>query len=167
MQQEFEDLYQKLYDGFFVFQAPFPDVLQPVFGPLRIGQMQAMVEDTRNAINEAEATQSATLRSDAKYFLLLNLLEMVLFPISIVREKRFSEPGSSVISEEQMRSDLAHDVREIINEAVNKKNREVAELPWSERDKPEHREISGHNVIDAIGNIWNEMKFNDYLYWAG
>jgi hypothetical protein len=162
MHQEFENLYQQLYVGW-----PYTTALQPVFDRLRIGQMRDIVEDVRKAIDEAEATQSAKLRTDAKYFLLLNFVDMVLLPISIVREKRFNEPGSNIISEEKMRSDLAHDVREIINEAVRKKNDEVAELPWSERNKPEHKEISGHNVIDAIGNIWNEMKFNDYLYWAG
>lgn len=162
MHQEFENLYQQLYVGW-----PYAAALQPVFDRLRIGQMRDVVEDVRKAIDEAEATQSAKLRTDAKYFLLLNFVDMVLLPISIVREKRFNEPGSNIISEEKMRSDLAHDVREIINEAVRKKNAEVAELPWSERDKPEHKEISGHNVIDAIGNLWNEMKFNDYLYWAG
>jgi hypothetical protein len=162
MHQEFEDLFQQLYVGW-----ADPAALQPVLDKLTKERFDAIVEDTRKAIDEAEANQSAKLRTDAKLFLLVNFIDMVLFPISFVREKRSNDTGLTIISEEKMRSDLKHDIREIIKEAVNKKNREVADLPWPERNKPEHREISGHNVIDAISNVWNEMKFNDYIYWAG
>ncbi len=67
-----------------------------------------------------------------------------------------------------MREDLRHDI-ELILEAAEERARA--------RDKPVHRpreqrivevegEISGHNVIDAIGSVWDKIKYNEYLYWG-
>jgi hypothetical protein len=166
MHQEFKDLYQKLYEEFSAFRWPYPAVLQPVFDLLTTEQVWTMVDDTRKAIDDAEANESVKLRSDAKYFLLLNFVEMVLLPISIVREKGLYEPGAKIVTEGQMREDLKTDIGQIIKEAINKRDTEVEALPWNERDKQEYREITGHNVIDAISEAWEKIKYNEYLYWA-
>jgi len=167
MHREFEDLYQTLYDEFSLNRGWYPRVFRPMFDDLTPRQIRAMVNDTRRAIDAEVASRGVPLRTDAKYFLLVNFVEMVLLPISIVRAQGLYKQGENIITEEQMRNDLQNDVREILNEAVSKKQTQVEELSWAERDKPEHREITSHDVLDAIGSAWNKIKFNEYLYWAG
>lgn len=155
MDQGFYDVYEDMYEDFSALRATDPKLLSPILNVLTPQQTRSMISQAKSAIENAERDLSVQLRPDAKYFLLLNFTEMILLPISGVRERPHTTP---LISSEQMQQHLKADIALIVSEAKLK-----SQLPtWDTKSA----EITGHNVIDAVSAAWNRMKFNEYFYWA-
>src|ERR1700678_4295528 len=109
------------------------------------------------ADRELTATEGLRLRSDARYFLLLNMTEMVVRPIHM-REGEPPFAGPSV----QLESVLLGDVRLLVSDAARRHNERQASLA---RVRPPDREISGHSVVEALAANWTRLKLNSYRVW--
>src|SRR5688572_30108887 len=155
MDQNFYTLYQEMYEKFSALRITDPPFVSPISRLLTPEQTRNMISQTKFAIENAERDLSVELRPDAKYFLLLNFTEMVLLPISAVRKRPHA--SLDLISEETLQQNLNDDVRLILSEAARKR---------MQQSESEAEGITGHNIIDAISEAWDKIKFNDYFYWA-
>lgn len=120
------------------------------------------VRAVRQTIDEADrelaVTQRLKLRSDARYFLLLNLSEMVVRPVQM----RTGTPPFAGPSEE-LDSFLRTDVNLLISDAArrhNERQRSLAQV------RPPDREISGHSVVEVLAANWTRLKLNSYRIWG-
>lgn len=80
------------------------------------------------------------VREDAKYFLLINFSEMIVLPA----RERFER--------ERLEHDLGHDLRIL--------------LDWIAFRNREKREISGHDIIDALSKNWSELDVMRADFWG-
>lgn len=98
------------------------------------------------------------LRSDARFFLLINLTEMVARPIQM----RTGLPAFEGPSAE-LGSILRGDLELLLSDAARRHARRQRDLgPRGERD----REISGHSVVEALAANWTQLKLNSYRIWG-
>lgn len=120
------------------------------------------VRTVRQTIDEADrelvATQRLKLRSDARYFLLLNLSEMVVRPVQIR-----TGPPPFVGPSEELDSILRTDVNLLVADAARRHNERQVTLA---RVRPPEREISGHLVVEALAANWTHLKLNSYRIWG-
>jgi hypothetical protein len=112
-----------------------------------------LVDRTREAIEVASRNIDVPVRPDAKCFLLLNFYQMVLLPISLIGAEG---PGWS---------DLNSDIGVILGHAKTLRQQKAG--GQSSADVQEKKiEISGGDVIEAIGQTWDKIRYNHYLYWT-
>ena len=120
------------------------------------------VTAVRRTIDDADrelvATRDLRLRSDARYFLLLNLSEMVVRPIQM----RTGAPPFAGPSNE-LDDILRADVNLLVSDAARRHNERQRSL--AEVRRPE-REISGHSVVEALAANWTRLKLNSYRVWG-
>jgi len=100
----------------------------------------------RQAIDEAEekllsAKGQGGIRADAKYFLLINLMQMVVVPARV--------RGS--IGLEELRRLLSSDVAFLVNEAAR---------------QAEGREISGHVILETVATRWRQLQLSNFRIWG-
>jgi hypothetical protein len=98
------------------------------------------------------------LRSDARFFLLINLTEMVARPIRM----RTAEPpfaGPSVDLDGVLRGDL--DL--LLSFAARSHIERQRSLSAGRAPDPE---ISGHSVVEALAANWTRLKLNSYRIWG-
>jgi hypothetical protein len=173
MKPEFYRVYDELYRNYLFDNTKHLDSIYNYFGSGRhVGELppeltREMIYETQRAIDNAvERRDGYAVRPDAKYFLLVNFYEMVLRPIAA--ELRTRGLIGERFDRDRMREDLKHDV-ELILEAAEEHARyrsETDDGPPEAFAREGVREISGHSVIDAIGGVWNKIKYNEYLYWG-
>lgn len=121
--------------------------------PIRI--VQEIIEE---ADRELVAKEKLRLRSDALYFLLLNLTEMVVRPIQMrIGEPPFAGPSA------ELDSMLRADVNLLVSEAARRHMERQQSLG---RVRPPDREISGHSVVEALAANWTHLKLNSYRIWG-
>lgn len=125
-------------------------------------QSNETIRAVRETIEEADrglvATEGLRLRSDARYFLLLNLTEMVVRPVQM----RTGEPPFAGPSEE-LESMLLGDVKLLVSDAARRHNERQRSLALV---RPPEREISGHSVVEALAANWTRLKLNSYRIWG-
>lgn len=113
------------------------------------------VRRVRDIIEKAESGLESEfglrLRSDARYFLLLNLTEMMVRPI----QARTGEPPFERNGE--LQDMLVGDVRLLVLDAA-RRHRDHAKVP--------DREISGHRVVEALAANWSRLRLNSYRIWG-
>jgi hypothetical protein len=117
------------------------------------------VRQTVDSANEQlEASQGLRLRSDARYFLLLNLSEMVVRPIQMrTGEPPFAGPSGDL--DRMLRGDL--DL--LLSDAARRHAERQRSLGGGRRPDPE---ISGHSIIEALAANWTRLKLNSYRIWG-
>ena len=140
MDEIYRDIYSRLYDVTDEFFLPryAPDqtfFTNWVFDPGRL----------RRSIDTAELSliseRKIKLRPDAKFFLFVNLWQMVVLPIQLAnRAEGF-----------QMENILASDIELLLKEASV--GRKVGD------------EISGHAVLDALSTNWKRLKLSGFKLW--
>jgi hypothetical protein len=94
----------------------------------------------------AEELQGATglrVRTDARYLLLINFAEMVIRPAD--RAKK--------VPPREFREVVRDDMRTVLGAAAEQARRVDA------------REISGHQIINALPNVWGRLKTMAYNVW--
>lgn len=118
----------------------------------------AVRQTVDNANEQLEASQGLQLRSDARYFLLLNLSEMVVRPIQMrTGEPPFAGPSGDLDS--MLRADL--DL--LLSYAARRHIERQRSLGVG---RPPDREISGHTVVEALAANWTRLKLNSYRIWG-
>lgn len=103
--------------------------------------------DLRNWLDEADkdlqAKRGQRLRADARYLLLINFTEMVIRPADQAKRVPPSE----------FREVVHNDLLSVVRAA-------------SDRAKAaDTREISGHEVINALSGVWGNLKTMAYNVW--
>lgn len=111
------------------------------------GQGSESVPWVRSAIETVSArlwpqsgglpVQRVRLREDAKYFLLVNLTEMVVKPLQ-------------GISQARLQAAVDHDLQLLLSAAAHMAN---------------SAEISGHAVVDALSRVWSQLEINHFGLW--
>jgi hypothetical protein len=132
MNDEFRPIYEKLYRSY---QRP-----SRVLYRLRGGTFRASKEVTEaieQVQRELKSKELPQLREDAKYFLLLNLVEMVYVPLS-------EENPSANIRE--LRPALQEDIKTIAHAASE------------EASQRGEKSVSAHTVIDTLHGAWDKLN---------
>ena len=95
------------------------------------------------------------LRADAKYFLLLNFVQMVLAPVRL--RGRRGNP--------ELTSSLVDDINLIVNEAA--RQQQIRERDAARQGlASEQYYLSGHAVLEAVANNWGNLKLNSFRIWG-
>lgn len=135
MDNEFRPVYEKLYSSY---RRPSEVLLRLRDESFRAARMVS--ESIEKVQGELEDSRLPRLREDAKYFLLLNLVEMVYVPL---REQQ-NPIGRPRLQD--LREGFQEDIRTIAYSA--------ARAAVEERQD----EISCHRVIDALHNTWERLN---------
>jgi hypothetical protein len=113
----------------------------------------------RQAIDAADAellkSNRRRIRADAKYFLFLNLMEMVFLPMQMRGISLGEERGPA----------LRADLNLLVNDAVRLQERRER-IPGEAVILPEEPELSGHSVLEAIALNWRQLKLSDFRIWG-
>jgi hypothetical protein len=131
-------------------------------------------EAIRRLIDEAEAdltrSTTQTLRSDARYFLLLNLLQMVFIPFQLHDSPLSTrgvlgdfDPFSSGGTSADLLSALRDDLSLILNDAAG---RQAQRVGFQYPSAPQDREISSHLVMEAVVANWSQLKLASFRIWG-
>jgi hypothetical protein len=95
----------------------------------RAGKIRSIIETT---------SAKFKLRQDAKYFLLINFVQMVVLPLG---------PDTAW---DRLEKAIQHDV-ELLAQAANR----VAH----------GAEATGHAIVDALKEVWNQLEINHFRLW--
>jgi hypothetical protein len=95
----------------------------------------------RQVIDEVERDGHYSIRPDAKYFLFVNLMQMVMIPLQL-RERR---------NLDDVRSLLRPDVGLVVRDAARRTRGE---------------EISGHIMLESVAANWKNLKLSDLRIWG-
>jgi hypothetical protein len=157
-----EPAYERIFDDLYNVWSDqgYPDRSKIVeFANYQSNEPMSTVRRTiEDAQVELEESEGLRLRSDARYFLLMNLSEMVVRPIQIrTGETPFKEPSGELDS--ILRGDL-----DLLLSHAARKHMEHQGAPGPER--PLDREISGHSVVEALAANWTQLKINSYRIWG-
>ena len=141
MDAEYRDVFEAMYT-----RRISPSIPPP--GPP--GQDELIV---RHAIDDADArlfqSRQQRLRADAKYFLLLNFMQMVFAPVRLL--------GRDVTAE--LTSSLVADINLVVNEAARRQQI----LPGL---AAEQSDVSGHAVLEAVSNRWRDLNLSSFRIWG-
>jgi hypothetical protein len=119
-------------------------------------RVRETIDDADRRLSDREGLH---LRSDARFFLLLNLTEMVARPIQMrAGLPPFEGPSA------ELGSMLSGDLDLLLSDAAR---RHTARQPYlsAGRQEPD-REISGHSVVEALAANWTRLKLNSYRIWG-
>ena len=100
-----------------------------------------------DALEEAvkEMNLDDQLRPDARFFLLINLHQMVLLPLSYAKQLPAPELMAEIIR---------HDVRTVL------------EIARSRLKQADRHEISGHMIVDALSEVWQKLRVTEFELWG-
>jgi hypothetical protein len=114
--------------------------------PLKPRELKSKEQPSPSPMNVAKIIDDvlhelpgAKLRADAKYFLLVNMHQMVVLPLAMSGNNESHEVHEAV------RSDVKTIIRKI--------------------PKSKSREISGHEVLDAVAKTWSKLQVNQLDFW--
>jgi len=105
----------------------------------------------RGSIERSDRKQD--LRSDAKYFLLVNFHQLVVLPVV---EHNFYPIRDKEINSINLEEAIISDIDLIINESINSKK---------ENDNQEEQ-VSGHQIMNTINEIWRNLKTTRIDIWG-
>jgi hypothetical protein len=119
-------------------------------------RVRETIDDADRRLADQEGLR---LRSDARFFLLINLTEMVARPIQMrTRSAPFSGPTAEL--GDILRGDL-----DLLLEDAARRHEERQRALGRGRIEPD-REISGHSVVEALAANWTRLKLNSYRIWG-
>jgi len=96
----------------------------------------------RRAIDDVQREGQYPIRSDAKYFLYVNLLHMVVVPTQV----------RGNVGLDDLEQYIHSDLRLLLAEAA------ARQAPG--------REISGHTMLETIAASWRNLKLSDFRLWG-
>ncbi len=119
-------------------------------------QVRETIDDADRRLEDREGLR---LRSDARFFLLVNLTEMVARPLQMnTGAAPFAGPTA------ELRSILEGDLNLLLSDAAR---RHIDRQRVLSRGRPEpDRAISGHSVVEALSTNWTRLKLNSYRIWG-
>jgi hypothetical protein len=156
MDSEYKAIFERLYQ-------PVPDPRYDkleyrffAWAPYLQGEDGLAVRQAIDAA-DAELLQSSRrrIRADAKYFLFVNLMQMVFLPMQI-RGRSFRE---------ELQPALRADLNLLVNDAVRRQEQRER-TPGEAVMLPEEPELSGHSVLEAIALNWRQLKLSDFRIWG-
>jgi hypothetical protein len=147
MKKEFDDVYHLL----------FMDYIHETgrrSREIRRYRESEMLRLIRNQIVQSDSV--GTLRSDAKYFLLVNFHCMVLLPL--IREfEEFNAIGYKV-------SEFENSIHEIdIKEAIIS---DINEIIYQAQKMDNSEKVSGHQIMRVIDDLWTKLKTTQIQIWG-
>ncbi len=147
MKPEYHRIYDKLFNSFQFYPYPFRDPIwrDRIFREDR--NLETLVEDIKADIMELERglnLENASLRSDAKYLLLLNIIEMIIVPI-LFGEK-------AVENVEDLHRRAVQDMKTIVNYASKSNNKAMP--------------ISSHAILQSLSDNWNKLSLMELGVWG-
>jgi hypothetical protein len=158
MDSEYKDIFERLYQPLSDLEFPNAQYWHFAYAP-----QNPMADDSvaiRQAIDEAEQelirSSRRRIRADAKYFLLMNFMEMVFLPMR-VRGVRFGG--------EERYSLLRDDVNLVVDSAA-RLQAEREQIPRLSGQFLEVPELSGHSVVEAVAFNWKNLKLSDFRIWG-
>jgi hypothetical protein len=100
----------------------------------------------RDVIDEVVRTyKDLVVRADAKFFLLINFVEMIAIPLS----------KAAKMEREKLEFELRHDLMLILDTARQ-------ELTRAERKL----EVSGHAIVSAVSKLWSDLELMRPNFWG-
>lgn len=100
----------------------------------------------KKSIDNADKNNS--LRPDAKYFLLVNFLHLIVRPLI---ENRSFEDYRNELQFVSLEEDIQADIKKIILNAFELKNK---------------KEISGHQIMKSVDNLWSSLQTTSEKTWG-
>jgi hypothetical protein len=150
MEPVFEEIYYELYTRAYVNEPPdfFPITGYRSRSLFALSRQHLRV---RRAIDSANSTSVRSggpeLRPDAKYILLVNMMEMVIRPLEALAEE----------SPYLLSDDLETDVLTIVKIAAAQATRGTDAAIGS---------LSAHSLVDALATSWNELRLSKISLWG-
>ena len=139
MDDKFRPVYESLYKSYGA-----TATILPRYSGDSLAIAGAISKEIEGVQDELKLDQLPQLREDAKYFLLVCLLEIVYIPL------RVSTPGQSLLG---IVPGFSEDIKTIAFAA-------------SQEAKQQNREfVSTHMVVDALHNNWNRLKSGVDALW--
>ena len=143
MRNEFYEIYEDLYEEYYVLQAEFE---RSRYFPIQTTPRRSRSRLIRVVLDACEHAMARTetrdaMRPDAKHLLLINLHQMIASPIAL-SGGRYKMPIQEI---------LRNDAELIIRAA---------------KESAYNEEISGHAIISAISNIWEKLKSSRLEIWG-
>jgi hypothetical protein len=158
MDPAYEHIFDDLYNVWS--QRDYPDRLRILqIASYQSNEPMNTVHRTIESAQEAlEKSEGLRLRSDARYFLLMNLSEMVVRPIQM-RTGEYPFVGRSAELDGIIRADLDLLLSDAARRHVGRQQ------SFGVVRRPD-REISGHSVVEALAANWTRLKLNSYRIWG-
>lgn len=136
MKRKFDEAFSKLYDVYAFEHDKYPDSLYE----------GNIIRKIKESIESADPNHN--LRSDARYFLLVNFHHLVTRPL-LDRDRFFDH--SYGLELDKLVETIQSDITEIITKAPVSNN----------QDK-----ISGHQIMKAIDSQWRNLKTTKLEIWG-
>ncbi|HLJ86127.1 MAG TPA: hypothetical protein VKZ53_04850 [Candidatus Angelobacter sp.] len=144
MDQAYEKIFSRLYSS------PFKSAIALSTGRLgllpspnfrkRVRDITSSIEE---AANELEKTEKKKLRSDAKYFLFINMAHMLEIPLEMHGE-----------TNEYTAQKMKDDIKTVVKAAAALQN----------ADEP--KQVSGHRIIEALSQKWSMLHLSSLRIWG-
>lgn len=145
MRQEFNEIYNNLFADY-IYESDINRARIIPYGEFELAKM------IRRTIDRSDL--NGLLRSDARYFLLVNFHHLILRPIIENNKYRGTyEPNRNIISLEQA---IESDIQTIVNESI-----ESYAL-----SNTSDNQISGHQIMGTINRIWTQLKTTSFEIWG-
>jgi hypothetical protein len=138
-EEDMDEAYQEYYRAAFQQFAEWPEAFRAELPPY-FEEASAIYSGIEAIAERLPAETGKTLRADARLLLLINAWQMVLQPILEVRER---QPGVVV-------GEVLADIELVVARA--------AEAPHIE-------EISGHRIVDALSDSWDQLRIGAWGLW--
>jgi len=156
MDAEYKDIFESLYEA-------RPDLRYPTlqyrYFTLRQDPLGEDGVAVRQAIDYADAelftSRRRRIRSDAKYFLFVNFMEMLFLPMRIRGEGLTDD----------LRSYIRADLDLLVNDAARRQG-EREPTPGTSGQAVIEPELSGHSVLESVALNWKNLKLSDLRIWG-
>jgi hypothetical protein len=145
MDQVYHDIYKRMYENYGIgpeFEQLAAKVRPNV--PVNKTMLGTALTRIKKAIDEYEKDPSPRIRPDAKYFLMVNFFELILFPIIVA--------GEPTTNTDQLLEDADSDINNVLTGAAQSSVRDAEGL-------------SSHSIIKSLNNAWDGLKLTDALHW--
>lgn len=141
MKEEIKEIYRDLYEefgpGLFFGYKYYAGRLRPV------RRIKEIIDKEIDRLDLFDC-----VRPDAKYFLLINMFEMVARPVKHPKYPNYIEDTS-------LMEYIASDVHAILSE-----------ISHDPRRFQMSKEISGHDILNKIAKLWDSLKVNQLEIWG-
>lgn len=133
--------YRRYYESFFDAARAWPGVLPAAGPPAEFDDARRIHDAVARVSARAKETWGVSLRADAELFLYLNAWQLVFRPVVAVRRVPASEVQRRIESDMEL----------VVARAA--------------RSSPAQAEISGHQIVDALAESWDELEISSFELW--
>ena len=138
MRPEFYDAYRDLADIYRISERyPFP------FPVRRLRPDVRLVTEAIDAVLR-EMGLEQRLRPDARLFLVVNVHQMVVLPLSYT---------AHMPPRDLLKDMIRDDIRSVLQVAISSERRD-------------QREVSGHAVVNALSQVWEKLRITEFQLWG-